>query len=457
MALQINAPDFGALNRVAGNSGNLNLPIPGALGLQALQTSNAAQNAALDRQSRDQAILQSQGLQQQQLAQQGLLASQQNQLAQQKMAQQGSQFDVSAALDRDKLAAGIGQQDRMFGLEQQKQGLAEQELAMKGQAMEMAKLADLTKAQIHEKGAFASYARLAIGQAKTPEEANQMRNEILKDAVNSKHISLEEAKAAAQMPLSQFKNSLDYKIMQYGAVNDFKDMMAATKPAADKTGTHIEFNADGSIRSIAQDAAAPVKAQAQKDIMFADDNISELKNMYKNVPDGFFGASALGQPVTWAREWAEKAPIVGKMLGPSKESKDSLEAYSSLQGQSNNMAMNVIKQLSGVQYSDKQLEFMNQILPQIGPGAVKSQFEGRSKNLLRFFDIIKKERQDLLKSGVDVNSAEYKDNLLSKMQTTSSALTGSQGQFEQYRNDPRYNEWSDEKIKKGIAALQGAQ
>ncbi len=71
-----------------------------------------------------------------------------------------------------------------------------------------------------------------------------------------------------------------------------------------------------------------------------------------------------------------------------------------MEGQVKNLSMNIIKDLSGLSYTDKQLEFMNDIVPQIGKLATRSQFEGRAENLRRFFSQVKKYNEEILAEGI---------------------------------------------------------
>ena len=423
MPIQINPVDFGGLGRLAGGANGIsNLPTPGALGLQSLQVSNANRNAIMDRRSQDQAMLLRQGLAQQQLDQQGLLANQQNQLEQQKLAQQNAQFAQNAQLDQAKLAMQQGQFDTSSGLEAQKIAIEKQKADQEAQAKQMLSLVQLNKDELTKRGAFASYGLMAMKNAKTPEEANQIRSAMVQEALSNKFITDVQAKAAATMPISQYMGTLAQSVIGAGLANDYKSMMDANKPAADKSGTHIEFNPDGTIKSLSQDPTAPNKTVAQADLMFAQDNSKELRQLYNKVPDSFFGASALKQPTTAVREWAQKIPVIGNIVGPNEEDKKQLESYSGINGASEMLAMKVIKQLSGVQYSDKQLEFLKAIIPSIGSDTVKSVFEGKAQNLFRLYDQIKQDRTDLLNKGFKIGSPEYTAQMSDRLQGAAANL-----------------------------------
>ena len=120
-----------------------------------------------------------------------------------------------------------------------------------------------------------------------------------------------------------------------------------------------------------------------------------------------FGATALNQPVNYWREWGEKVQGIGKILETNKDQKDSLKLFSSLKGQVKMQAMLTIKSLSGLSYTDKQQEGMEPILPDIGPGTVKSVFDGRIDNLQRLYKGILARRKELLAKGIKVGDPEY--------------------------------------------------
>ena len=191
MPLQINAPDLSGLN--VRSSGGLNIAPTGALGLQAIQTASSVSSARRQAEL-EQARLQQQAmianqqaaLRQQEMARQSSIANQQAILERQRMAQQGNQFAQGQALDAAKLA----QTDR---LDERKIGVMEQQMAAEAQQKEMAKLIDMDKQVLNKRGAFASYGLMSLKGAKTPEEAQQIKTEILKEAVAEGHISKEEA------------------------------------------------------------------------------------------------------------------------------------------------------------------------------------------------------------------------------------------------------------------------
>lgn len=320
MAIQVNDPNLSGLTAIAGHGpGNFSIAPTGALGLQALQQRNTQENALRQAQFERMQLQQQGGLQlgqqgilRDQMQQQGLLAQQQQGLDQQKMAQQDAQFGQSLGADKEKLYATLGQRDKEVDSEQYKTNV---QAAMKTQEMQMKQLLEEKKETIKEKGAFASYGLLAMKGAKTPEEAQQIRNEIIKEAISKGHISKEEAQGSLKLPISEFQNGLMYKVMQYGAADEYKKMNDANKPTIDKSGMHMEFNPDGSLASYSQDPTLAAKTKAQETINDRSQALAKLGEMKSGFDPKLF--TNLNQGKMWIAKKAERnkdIPIIGDVL-----------------------------------------------------------------------------------------------------------------------------------------------
>ncbi len=434
MALDIQAPNLSGLASLAGRTNQLNLFPTGALGLQALQQRNAQENSLRD-----------DDLKRMQLQQQGQLELAQQDIQRQQLDQQAQQSD-RAGLFQDKQLAfdqqKMGTLSNQFGVEQnyKERELAQrgalgygeldakkQELLQEHQKMEMTKLMKEDAQTIKEKGAFASYGLMSLNDAKTPEQAQQISDAFTKEAVSKKYITQEEADAFSKMPLSARQNVLKSKIIGYGMANEYKDMQPK-EAAPVAAGTVSRTLPDGTVEKFAPSTTAD-RGRLEKEISGADNNIRELTQMIQKVPDNFFGAAAVGQTATYLRELGQDIPGVGPLIRPSDEAKASNKLYNDVQSQTKNLSMNIIRDLSGQSYTDKQLEFMNDIVPQIGPTATRSQFDGKTQNLLRFFTESKAAKQELLNSGYNLDTKEneekFKDAYLIKLREIKSNLGSS--------------------------------
>ncbi len=454
MTLNINPPNFSGMPS-AGGVGNL--ANPGALGLQALQLSQEEQ-ASLRDAAIKQAMLQQQANeaagqqfnQRQQIQQQGLLGQKELDYKNRVLAQQGLLGQGELGLKQQELQGELEYKNQLLGqqgqLGQQEQATKQQNLMVEAAKLELDKLKEEKKETLQEKGAFAVSARMAMDQVKTPEEANILRNEIINEAATKKYISPEEVKTASTLPLSQFKSLLDYKIVQYDAAKDYKTMKDEDKKSS-PSGQTIIKRPDGT-EIVLNDPTKPIEGQFQKELVSAEDNLKEIKSLYENVPEEFFGAKALKPTVTAVREWAEGIPGIGGLVAPSEEDKAQLEKFSSFQAQSKRLALDTIRQISGLAYTDAQFDFLKDVIPEIGSGEVKSVFDGKAKNLIRYLEQIKSYRKDLLKDGIDVGTPQYEEKMVNKMKEGVKS-----NKFEGLKRHLKEKGHSDAEINSAIEAL----
>ena len=422
--LDISPANLTGLAALAGRGDmNLNLPVSGELGLKALQLNMQNEQAKREELYRLQALKQqAQSQDYQTLA----------------MSQGGNGGGRSSYPQSIPKLDELKQQLAALNQNQPQQQVDPRQKGMENLQKEMAKLLDEDDVSTKEKGEFAVNFKNMLDQATTPEEAQQIRNEGLKIAKANKYLTSDEADAASKLPLSQFKRGLELKAMQYGIANKYKE-------------------ANKGISSDTSDLSAAAKTQTQKDIIMSDDNISQLRDLVSSVPDNFFGASSLGQQATKAQEWGENIPGIGKALAPSKEAKEDLKKYSTFQGKAESLSLQIIKQLSGVAYTDSQLEYLKSILPAIGPTTTKSQFEGRSQALFEWFEGIKARRQQLLEEGITLGSKEYNEQMKDFVVSPKKEISEDSDTFIKARKDPKYKDWSDDKLRRGIKLMEGSK
>ncbi len=327
MTIDVQQPNYAGLVALAGKNAALNIAPTGALGLQALQQSQANQASMRDDAAR-RVALQQQGqlgllsnhtqnraldIQAQQQQRQGLLAQNELGLKQQQLGMQNSQFQDEMGFKKDQL-------NQQGAEHEQDADLKNRILAEDTAKRQMAELLAEKKEQIQEKGAFASYGLLAISGAESTEEANQIRSEILKEAGSKGFMKPEEIKAASQMPISQFQNGLKYKLMQYGQVNEYKAMVDTQKPAADKSGTQIQMDANGNIASINVSPTMASKTKTEETINDRSQALLKLGELQKNFDPSYF--TNLKQGENWLSKQAEVnkgIPLVGTGLDKAAE------------------------------------------------------------------------------------------------------------------------------------------
>lgn len=157
------------------------------------------------------------------------------------------------------------------------------------------------------------------------------------------------------------------------------------------------------------------ESRVQKDIIDADETLGELKNLQGTFDESFVGASgAIKGAAYGAIDWASNAPGLEGKIGLGEENKKWLKKRSEFSSNTLALAMSYIKQLSGVQYSDKQLEFMRKFvpMPEDSPTIAKGKMNALSGKLNR----LKDSKQKLLREGISKGSDEYKERFLNESQ-----------------------------------------
>lgn len=406
MPLQYQAPNFSGAAALAGRGGgNLNIEAPGRLGLATLQSRQQAEEA----QRRD-------ALKLMQLRQQGELGLRQQgidrqRLEQQKLQQQSllgqqqTQMTLGARAQQDKLGF---ERDKLGQIKAMEQAKLQQKKQQEAMEREMAQLADMKKSQIKERGAFASYARLALEDAKTPEEAQQLKTAILNEAVQKKLMPAAEAEQAAKMSITQFKHALGLKIMQYGAVKDFKAM----QPDDEQSGSTEVILSDGTVIRSTAEPSAPVETEHQKQIGSALLQLDQLEKIGESYADEY---------LTWAGETksaygrvSSKSPEFVKKLLPGSEEAEKFRGKraSFIQG-INRFFSAWVKEMTGVQFGMKELAMRKKevINEEDDPAAFKAKYNALIDDMKRATMI----RQELLQKGIPINSKKFNQEFQERM------------------------------------------
>lgn len=326
MPIQINPVDFRGF--ALGGVGTPQLPQVGALGLQAVQSIMSQQDSAANRdaqermnmariRSNDEAMLR------------------QNIMERDKLAKQDNQFQKSLGLDKNKLAllksqnlaenAMKAQQNgQEYDLASQKVDLAkveqhynmwkgQREEAQKGLQLEMDQLKEKKVEEIQTMGAFATTARMSMDKVKDPADARTLQLSILDDAVENKYITADQAKQMRNMPVSSFKNALDFKIMQLDKVVEYKAMNDIQNPKQQGQGGTLEIvQPDGTVVKM-QGLTTPAKTENQKNLINNEKNLSQFEQLEKEYDPAFFTyKNQAGAKLSKEAEKSSDIPIVGQ-------------------------------------------------------------------------------------------------------------------------------------------------
>ena len=419
MALQINPANFAGMASQGG--GNLNLTNGGALGLQALQL-NQAQQAAQQENALKYMQLQQQGqmgllANQQQNTQNGLL-QQQAAMDRAKLMQQGGQFDQSQQLERAKLAMQGSQFDTSAALDSRKLDLADkgqkQDAAIEMQKQMAKLLDDNTKETLKEKGAFASYLRISLEKAKSPEEAQQISTEALKEAVANKYVTPEQAKLFSQAPLSQRKNMLDSMIIQYGVADEHMKMYPVNKTGS---GGQTITLPDGTVIQSAPLTTAEQTATL-KDISSKEKDLMGIGRILRNYDEEYL--TTKGKAGVATSSFAEKnrsIPVLGAAADYVAESitgrtpeerKDFLKNSTKFSNEIEQFFNKYKHEITGAAAAEKEIQQLRQSV--LNGEMSPSQFKGSVDQLVQ--KTLGEQNYDkyVLGKGIDTEPKSYKYN-----------------------------------------------
>lgn len=437
--MNINAPNFGGLGLAAGNT-NLNLTVPGALGLQAAGIAGTQKNAMLDRQQQAFLQMRQQNLLRDQMQQQAYASQQGNATEQQKLAFDQQRLAAESAQnagtndfrERDLAQRGeLGRGDidvRKAAIEQDKM------------AQTMKTLVEMDKKKLQETGAFAAYGLMALNGAKTPEEANMIRKEILKEAVAKGHRSAEEAAILTKMPLSQAKAAFAQAVIASGQAAEFQAANKTLNPA-DKSGIHATFE-DGQLTELSVDPNAAVKSKTQGELMDRQIGLQQLSKIRDEFdPAQMTYAGKAGRGASAIAELSKGIPGVeqatefaaNKLTGkPADERAAALQTATGYLNSVEQFFNTYRKDITGAAAAEKELERLRASF--INSDLSPSQFKGALDQLLSKYTSEAEFKKNVLREGVDTMP---RNDL-----------------FTQARKDPKYADWSDDKIRRGIQMMQ---
>jgi hypothetical protein len=438
MALDLAAPNFSGTAALAGRGiSNLDLDVPGALGLQALQLvqakKQANQRAALERmQLQNQAAqaMGQQGLERQRLGLLSQQGQQEQQYKQQLMQQEGRQQQGSLQAKLLGLQQrDLQHQDNMMikkggldikraGLEQNnmfhsdKMDVAKQKMLQEAQKQEMEKLSKEKEETLRDMGAFASYALTSLDQAKSPDEAQQITNAFLPEAVKNGYITEEQAEAFRKLPLTQRKNALQMMVYKTKTVADYKKMHEINNPKEDKSGFSMTTDSKGNV-TVTQGLTTANQTKNQEEITnkeLALTQLEQIEDGYK--PEYFTYMDSWGSTAAATAEKSKGVPVLGKLAEDSakfltgktsEERKVFLQERKAYMNKIDQMFHNFKKEMSGTAVSDKE---MNDLKDSFISGKLSpSEFKGALQQLREKYKGEVAYRKNSLVKGQDVTES----------------------------------------------------
>lgn len=437
MALQINPVDLRGFS--LGGGGTPQLPNIGALGLQALQMrmnqqDQANQLAAQERmnmariRSSDEAMLR------------------QNMLDRNKLDIQQSQFNQNYGLDKSKLGLLQSQNDaenalkqqqlnQNFGLENQKLGLVANEQnnnlakAMQDQAqqhlkLEMAQLASKKKEDIANMGAFAVNGKMAMNSVKDPNDARVMQLEILNEAEKNGYLDSNTAKQMRQMPISGFKNALDFKILQLNKVKEYQAMNDVENPKSKgKAGSLEIVQPDGTVVKM-QSLNTAAATDVQKNLMNNEKALNTFKSIEKDYDPAYFTyANQAGAKASKEAEKTSGIPLVSQgteflantLTGMDKEDRSKfLAKRAGYMNKVDQMFNTYKKEITGAAAGEKEIEQLRASF--LNGNMAPSEFKGSLEEVVAKYKSESNQYKDALGKGIQVSpqSDYYRQGLKAK-------------------------------------------
>lgn len=429
MAIQINPVDFRGF--ALGGVGTPQLPQVGALGLQAAQSVMSQQSAAADRaaqermnmariRSSDEAMLR------------------QNIMERNKLGQQNDQFNKSLGLDKNKLALlksqnlaenamKAEQMGKEYDLSSQKIDLAKveqeynkwkstQENARENLKLEMIQLKEKKTEEIQTMGAFATTARLSMDKVKDPADARTLQLSILDDAVKSKYITADQAKQMRSMPVSSFKNALDFKIMQLDKVAEYKAMNDIQNPKekGKSSGGGMEIIApDGTVVKM-QGLNTPVQGKLQQDVLDKEKGLSQFEEIEKGYdPDYFTYRNQKGAGAASVAQKSKGIPLIeqgaealaGVLTGKTKEERaEFLSKRKAYMNGVEQMFNTYKKEITGAAAGEKEIEQIRNSF--INGDLSPSEFKGALEQIVDRYKSESTQAKKALGSGLDIGTSQ---------------------------------------------------
>lgn len=426
MALSINPVDFRGFS--LGGSGTPQLPNIGALGLQAIQAQmqsrdNAAQLAAQERmnmarvRSSDEAMLrqnilerQKMNMQQNQFNQnykldQGKLGLLQSQNAAENALKQ-QQLDQSSALDNQKIDLAAVEQKYNMWKEQQR-------AAQDGLKLEMAQLAGKKKDELDSMGAFAVNGRMAMNSVKDPNDARVMQLEILNEAEKNGYINKDMAKQMRQMPVSSFKNALEFKILQLDKVKEYKAMNDIQTPKTGSSSSLEIVQPDGTVVKM-QGLSGAAQSETQKSLMGNEKALSQFAKIEKDYDPAYFTyANQAGAKLSKEAEKSSGIPglaqgtelLANMTTGMSKEDRAKFLAKRAGYMNKVDQVFNTYKkEITGAAAGEREIEQLRASF--LNGDMSPSEFKGALEEVVSKYKSEADQYKSALGKGIEVNTGQ---------------------------------------------------
>lgn len=231
---------------------------------------------------------------------------------------------------------------------------------------------------------FGSYL-LAQQNTQNPEDLKQAQDMVLKMGVENNTLSQDQADKLSKLSTEQF-----------GFYAGTQTEVTKSALKAKGMGLSITTNPDGTT-TITQGETKPTQNAAQADVSNTMTQLGQFEQISNDYADNYLtygGAIESGVGNTLSK--------MGMSMG--KEYQDFASNRSGFQAQLKRFAFEFVKAMSGVQYSDKQLQALQEAV--INGEDSPATFKGKMKSLLNFMRSNLLAKQGMLKNGIPLNNQD---------------------------------------------------
>ena len=373
MAIPLNPGNFGATAAFAGNSiGNLGIPVPNYSAL----TQGAANFA------------------------------------------EGIQASKNRALQEKQMAIQQAKEGRLESMAQQQMSLQMREQAIKEKQFQL-QIDNLSHQQAKEKSAEQLQAQgtAAYMISQLPKQDwEDNKQSIINGLVGSKIINEDQGKTLAT---KSYRDVLiQAKVFTLTSKNALELQKLDAKEGGGASGSTIIRDPEtGTVVYEKKAAGKPAENDLQKDMTTMQDQLQQMEGIAKNYKKEFSGLGGVVKSgIGAAASWLGIEEVDPSLKGAAEFTKKRSEWAA----QVNYMKMQTIKALSGVQYSDKQLQFMDKITPSETDSA--SVFEGKTRALTNYIRESYKMKAVLLKEGYQLSTPKFNEEFNDRLSSVQSKI-----------------------------------
>ena len=400
MSFNINPGNFSGLAAMAGNViGNLGLPTPhpASNGAGDLMKGLAGGLSQLQNHSLKEKKLE---MAQQQLGNKDAATQERLRMSQERIDQRGSLADMKMEFEKKKLDV----QQRL-----------------KSSETEAKKRMQMTKEDLHTRTTASAQFLNELKQAETPEQERMIIENNLNSAKESGIIDNDEYSKMWKAPTNEVSQILMSEIIMNDKILDrglVKSKAPAERGKKEASTPTVQTDSDGASSIPFVKLETTTKKDVENEQIKTNDSLNQLDRLTSQYKKDYLGAGGqLKRKVLGIRDYASTSPILGSTVELDDDQKKWLHNYSDFSANAKSIALQVIKDASGLSYTDKQLEFMKQVVPDPEVDS-PSIFEGKLDGMKNRLESIKGIKEGLIKQGVKLGTKEYEDKWITEAKTT---------------------------------------